>query len=148
MEMTTAKRIFCLAVAITMLATAFTYSSAYAGGGRGVVCNFTDETVWVTVEDVHNVAWHVTALSPGVCTYPLNEDAEAIWGKQCNTNGDCWLQTWKVGDGVFSLTSSFVSPIPPGKVFQINGWGHNSGWSRDSNWPSPDPASIQYEISR
>jgi hypothetical protein len=140
-----------LAAILSLLIASFTpgtlrRSNAYAASGRGVICNRSSVTIWLTVEE--NKQWTVRSLAPGACSNPVTQDVEALWGRQCNTSGQCWYQTWKLGDGGFWVTNYLISPIPPGRILKINGAGVNSGWSRDSNWPAPSLNSIGYGITR
>jgi len=121
-------------------------AEAYAASGRGVIWNRSSVTIWLTVEE--NGQWRVRSLAPGACSNPVSQDVEALWGRQCNTRGQCWYQTWKLGDGFFWVSNNVISPIPPGRILKINGGGRNSGWSRDPNWPKPSLNAIQYELRR
>ncbi len=121
-------------------------SGAEAGGihGRGIVCNYS----WVTIQVTwKNPEWEVGSLGPGQCSDALSQDVDVIWGRDCDGYGQCWYQGWKVSDGFFYVTDSYVSPLPPGRVVELTGWGTNAGWYIDPTWPKPDLDSLQYGLT-
>lgn len=156
-------RFFMIVSACLGLATSFSMvnsQSAEASGGRGVICNWSSRTIWVTVEENANSRssyWAAKSMNPGNCSSAINQDVEGLWGRQCDTRGNCSYQLWKLGDGFFWINDAFISPIPPGKWLRVNGAGVGAGWTDPNpsgpSWSDfrntrPSLGNIQYTLTR
>ena len=110
---------------------------------HGGVCNYSSNNIWLTVTESGRQKAY--PLAPGHCTNVLKQDAEAIWGKDCNTD-PCKYQAWKVSAGRFDVNTEGDSPSGP--VLQIKGWGARSPWHITRAWPKPDLSTINYLLIR
>ena len=105
---------------------------------NGVLCNHSSMGVWLAMSEGERTSNY--ALAPGQCTNFFGQDAEAIWGRDCNTD-PCHYQAWKLGAGRFSVVDDTNSS---GSVLRIRGWGAGSRWRVSEDWPKPDLSSINY----
>jgi hypothetical protein len=110
---------------------------------NGRVCNDSSGPIWLTMTESGRQKAY--ALSPGDCTDVLTQDAEAIWGKNCNTN-PCKYQAWKVSAGRFHVENHGDSAF--GSVLRIEGWGVGSHWHITREWAKPDLSTINYSLTR
>ena len=125
-------------------------------GGIGVLCNYTSRRVYATwTPRGRDTQFRVGYLDGGYCNDPVRSDVEGIWGRKC-TQGTCWYQTWKIGDGFFWLTTGNRFPLPPHNVVWISGWGYSNkdtvGWfwpqAQDRRWAMPDLYWMDYLLAR
>jgi hypothetical protein len=110
---------------------------------NGVVCNHSSADLWLAVTRRQRPRLYV--LAPGHCTNFLTEDAEAIWGKECEVE-PCKYQAWKLGIGVFDVYEPVHSPSS--LVLRIRGLGAGSSWHITADWPKPELSSIKYSLVR
>jgi hypothetical protein len=107
---------------------------------NGRVCNHSSLPVWLTLTESSQKKAYL--LPPGQCTHFFNQDAEAVWGKDCKTS-PCQYQAWKVSAGRFDLQNGQSS-----SVLRIKGWGALSRWHISGDWPRPDLAWMDYSLVR
>jgi hypothetical protein len=110
---------------------------------NGRVCNESSSPIWLTVTELGRQKAY--SLPPGDCTDVLTQDAEAIWGKNCETN-PCKYQAWKVSAGRFDVDNDGASVF--GSVLRIKGWGAGSHWHITQEWPKPGLSAIDYSLVR
>jgi hypothetical protein len=108
---------------------------------HGGVCNYSSTNLWLTVTESGRQKAYM--LAPGHCTNVFKQDAEAIWGRDCNTD-PCTYQAWKVGAGRFDINNDEDSHSD--SILQINGWGAGSRWHVTRSWPKPDLSMINYSL--
>jgi len=97
---------------------------------NGVVCNHSSTGVWLAMSEGERTGTY--SLAPGQCTNFFNQDAEAIWGKDCST-GSCSYQAWKLRVGRFSVYDDAVSAS--GSVLRIEGWGKSPRTGPSPSFP-------------
>jgi len=110
---------------------------------NGCVCNDSSRNIWLTVTESNKQKAY--SLPPGHCTNVFTQDAEAIWGRDCNTD-PCQYQAWKLGAGHFEVDNQEVSSL--GSILLIRGWGAGSRWRIAPTWPRPALASVTYSLTR
>ena len=106
---------------------------------NGGVCNYSSVSIWLTVTE--SGRQRAYSLPSGSCTNLHAQDAEAIWGRTCDTD-PCTYQAWKVGAGRFDVYND------AGSILRIKGWGVGSRWHITRDWPKPDLSSISYSLIR
>ena len=125
------------------IALCFLTLHAITSSLNGGVCNDSSSSIWLTVtESSRQKAYE---LAPGHCTNTSTQDAEAIWGRDCNS-GPCKYQAWKLGAGHFEVDNYAASSLD--SILRIKGWGAGSRWHIASTWPRPDLSSIHYSLIR
>lgn len=110
---------------------------------NGMVCNHSSTDLWLAVTKVRRPK--IYTLAPGHCTNFFTEDAEAIWGKECEVE-PCRYQAWKLGIGLFDVYEAAHSPSSA--VLRIRGLGAGSSWHITADWPKPELSSIKYSLVR
>jgi hypothetical protein len=108
---------------------------------NGVLCNHSSTDVWLALTEGERTG--AFSLAPGQCTNFFQQDAEAIWGRDCSTD-PCSYQAWKLGAGRFAVYDSAESDS--GLVLRIRGWGAGSRWHVTEDWPKPELSSIGYSL--
>lgn len=119
---------------------------AYGSDGPDTVCNWSSRSISMTVEA--DGSWEWAWLAPGECSDWWAQDVEALWGWSCSWNGDCWYQCWKVGEGAFWITDAEEKAGAQEWAVRIDGWGTNSGWLDEWDWPAPPAWWINYRLER
>ena len=110
---------------------------------NGGVCNDSSSNIWLTVTESSRQKAY--SLPPGHCTNVFTQDAEAIWGRDCNVD-PCRYQAWKLGAGHFKVDDYGVSSL--GSILLIRGWGAGSRWRIAPTWPRPNLSSVTYSLTR
>ena len=136
-------RLLVVIIPMGLIAFSFLTMQAMTASLNGGVCNHSSHTVWLTLTESRRQKAY--SLSPGDCTNVFTQDAEAIWGRVCNTDA-CRYQAWKVGAGHFEVDDHGGSSV--GSILVIRGWGAGSRWRMAPTWPRPDLTSITYSLTR
>lgn len=108
---------------------------------NGVLCNHSSTEVWLATSEGERTG--TSSLDPGQCTNFFQQDVEAIWGRDCNTD-PCSYQAWKLGAGRFTVYDEAESDS--GSVLRISGWGAGSRWHVTEDWPKPELSSLHYSL--
>ena len=110
---------------------------------NGGVCNTSSNNIWLTVTESNRQKAY--SLPSGHCTNVFTQDAEALWGRDCDTD-PCKYQAWKLGAGHFEVDNYGASSL--GSILLIRGWRAGSRWRIAPTWPRPDLASVTYSLTR
>lgn len=126
-------------VAITGLGFFILEESEVEVSINGVVCNHSSTDVWLAMSEGERTSTY--SLAPGQCTDFFNQDAEAVWGRDCSMD-PCNYQAWKLGAGRFQVVDDASSRSEP--VLRLRGWGLGSRWHITEDWPKPKLSSVNY----
>jgi hypothetical protein len=136
-------KLVMMVLPLGLITLAFFTMETMTASLNGGVCNASSTNIWLTVTEASRQKAYL--LSPGHCTNVFTQDAEAIWGKDCNTE-PCKYQAWKLGAGHFEVENYGTSSL--GSILLIRGWGAGSRWRIAPTWPRPDLASVTYSLTR
>ena len=136
-------KLFIVLIPMGMITLCFLTMAALRTSLNGGVCNDSSSNIWLTITESNRQKAY--ALPPGHCTNMVTQDAEAIWGRDCNIHS-CKYQAWKLGAGHFEVDNVDASSL--GSVLLIRGWRVGSYWHITPTWPRPDLASITYSLTR
>ena len=136
-------RLLIVLIPMGMMALCFLAMQTMTASLNGEVCNDSSSNIWLTVTESSRQKAY--ALPPGHCTNIFTQDAEAIWGRDCNAD-PCKYQAWKLGAGHFEVDNYGVSSLS--SILLIKGWGAGSRWHIAPTWPRPDLSSMDYSLIR
>ena len=137
------RTLFLVIVPVSLITLGFVTLQTIMASRNGGVCNESSQIVWLTLTESGRQKAY--SLPPGYCTHVFTQDAEAIWGRVCDTN-PCRYQAWKVGAGHFEVADHGDSSV--GSILVIRGWGAGSRWRMAPTCPRPDLTSITYSLIR
>lgn len=136
-------KLLWMVLPLVLITLAFFTIEAMTASLNGGVCNTSSNNIWLTVTESSRQKAY--SLPPGHCTNVFTQDAEAIWGKDCNVD-PCRYQAWKLSAGHFKVDNYGNSSL--GSILLIRGWGVGSRWRIAPTWPRPDLSSVTYSLTR
>jgi hypothetical protein len=116
---------------------------------NGKVCNHSHTPVLVLLAP-GRISSESSWLPSNTCTNPATQDADAIWGTQCDaTTNTCEIQMWKVGPHSINVMDGSTPAGAPRPTLMLEGWCVvRCGWTTLDPRKQPSADDLQYALRK